>query len=97
MTKPWLTFSIPVVLALFVMGCAPDPVEVCDKLDEIYKDSADRPSWLGSTDECVDAMDARKKRKGVNSYRRYAECVFAARTIFDTKVCHDNEQDPRDK
>lgn len=97
MRNGWIRISLPVALALLMMGCAPDPVEVCDKLSEVYGDSPDRPSWLVSEGQCIEAMDKRKKRKGVNSYRRYAECVFAARTIFDTKVCHDNEEDPRDK
>lgn len=84
-------------IAVFALGCAPEPEKVCSKLEAIYKGSPDTPSWLVSNEACVEAMEARKSRKGVNSYRRYAECIFQADGIFDTKRCADAEEDPRDK
>ena len=84
-------------LAIFALGCAPEAEKVCSKLKEIYKGSPDTPSWLKTDDACIESMESRKSRKGVNSYRRYAECIFQSDGIFDTKRCADAEEDPRDK
>ena len=96
MKKVLMQSVLVAAVSLFALGCAPEPEKVCDSLKDIYKGSPDTPEWLKTDESCIEAMEKRKKRKGVNSYRRYAECIFQADGIFDAKRCADAEEDPRD-
>lgn len=78
---------IVLVAATFLAGCAPDPDDVCAHLEKMYKMAVDPPAYLKSRDTCTENFEARKRRHGVNSYRREAECILNAKKVFDVRDC----------
>lgn len=83
-------FSLSV---LFLTGCAPDPNDVCAKLEEIFKISPeDKPALLSTRDECTASFARKKAKNGVNSYRREAECILAAKRPYEATTCIEREE-----
>ncbi|MEZ4458507.1 MAG: hypothetical protein R3E66_02025 [bacterium] len=76
-----------VAAVTLLTGCAPDPNDLCAHLEKMYKTAVDPPAFLKSRDACIENFEMRKKRNGVNSYRREAECILNARKVFDTREC----------
>lgn len=77
--------------ATLLTACAPDPNDICAHLEKTYKNAVDQPAFLKSRDACVQNFDARKRRHGVNSYRREAECILSAKKSFDIRECSAKE------
>ena len=78
-------------LFLGVAACAPDESGVCDAVNKAYGSSASKPSW-SEGDKCVRFFTNWKKRYGVNSYRRLAECYQASGTAFQANACFKKEE-----
>ena len=83
----FVTPILVVAASTFLTGCAPDTNDLCAHLEGMYKNAVDPPAFLKSRDACVDNFDHRKRRNGVNSYRREAECILNARKVFDVREC----------
>jgi len=76
---------------LVAAGCAPDEKLLCQHLQEVYEGQADQPNYLQDIDQCIEFQEKKKKRRGVNSYRREAECVLAADTVYVVRRCEQKE------
>lgn len=83
-----ILFSLSV---LVLTGCAPDPGDVCAKLESIYSQSPDKPAFLKTRDECVESFERKKSKNGVNSYRREAECILSVTRPYAATECMEKE------
>lgn len=81
-----------IILALFVVSCAPKPDDACEQLIKIYADSSTKPAHLQTQDQCIKALNTYKDRWGVNGYRRYTECVLEASTQYKAQRCLTEEK-----
>lgn len=77
----------------FASGCAPDAEKVCKHLMKVYEKSMDKPRYLEDLDKCTASYEAKKKRRGVNSYRREVECILGSSTSFNVRKCVKAEDD----
>jgi hypothetical protein len=82
---------VGIVTLLLVSGCAPEEGKVCAQLANVYQGHMDPPKFLKERATCVEHFAARKKRHGVNSYRREAECILAATKVYDARECSEKE------
>lgn len=82
---------VGMVTLLLVSGCAPEEGKVCAHLASIYKGHMDPPKYLAEKHLCVEHFAGRKKRHGVNSYRREAECILASNKVYDARECIEKE------
>ncbi len=82
--------------ALLLSSCAPDPSDTCEHLEELYKNSAEPPAYLKSRDACMELFNSRKKRHGVNSYRRESECILKTKKMFNVRECMTKEDNRKD-
>lgn len=76
---------------LLLASCAPDEEKVCKHLIKVYGDDADKPRFLEDIDKCVESYKGKKKRRGVNSYRREVECVLGSETVYKVRRCMEKE------
>lgn len=82
---------VSLTVVLFASACAPEPSVVCAHLGEVYKDNIDPPAYMASEDKCAEHFEMRKKRNGVNSYRREVECMLGTTRLFEIKECTEIE------
>ena len=78
---------VGVALLLAVSGCAPDEKDLCTHMMTLMENDPEKPRFLEDMDKCLDRMEKVKKRAGVNSYRREADCANAATTSYKLRVC----------
>jgi predicted transcriptional regulator len=89
-----LTFSTFALCfgTFLLMGCAPDANKVCKKMEEVYKVSpGEAPGFLKVRDSCVASFEGKRSRRGVNSYRREADCILAATRPYEITKCMETE------
>ncbi len=91
MKRSTITLIATCFSALMLMGCAPDPNEVCANMEKVFKVSPDQPPFLKSRSDCVESFERKKSRRGVNSYRREAECLLAATRPYEMNQCMEKE------
>jgi hypothetical protein len=83
--------------ALLLMGCAPDPGDVCAKMEKVFQvNPTEAPAFLKSRNDCVASFESKKSRRGVNSYRREAECILASSKPYEITQCMEKEAKFRD-
>ncbi len=82
--------------AMLLSSCAPDPNDTCAHLEELYKNSAEPPAYLKSREACTELFNSRKKRNGVNSYRRESECILKTKKLFNIRECMTKEDNRKD-
>lgn len=91
MKKTMVLMGVGLLLGL-ATGCAPEEKGVCEHEMKVYGEAIDKPTYLNSMDACIDAYANKKKRRGVNSYRREVECVLASDTQYKIRTCQDKEE-----
>lgn len=79
-------------VVLLAIGCAPEEKALCQHMQKVYKGQADQPTYLKDMDQCIAFQEKKKKRRGVNSYRREAECILAADTAYVIRRCEEKEK-----
>lgn len=84
------TFKLLLVgggVVLMVAGCAPEEQSLCEHMLEVYQGDPETPGYLSDLDACVEHYQDQKKRRGVNSYRREAECILGVDTVYNIRTC----------
>ncbi len=79
-------------LLVSVSGCAPEEEAYCKHIMAIYEGDDDVPNELQDMQSCIEHQQDKKARRGVNSYRREAECVLATDTIYGVRKCIQREE-----
>ncbi len=76
---------------MMLAGCAPDEEDVCKHLMKVYEGDSEKPGYLEDLDKCVESYQGKKKRRGVNSYRREVECILGVDTVYKVRRCIEKE------